>query len=354
MRRKGLLAVLFVVTGVWGVAAQVQLPGGVTVPRERFILLIGAGSCNFSGVGSPLDTATDPRCWAWGTGDQSDYWGTQQWVPMKDRVWSTTNAGCGMVQIVREMAARYPDYYFGAIQYARAGAALRCGGADLSMMPANNRGYRTLMNNARALAPYVTFGFVFFQFDALESQAAQQYQDSYAGDFKTVIDSMRAGLGLTPSQLPALTNQYGANYTGVYAITTAGGARVAAQILAVPTVLSCSAAISTTGLAVTSEHHFTGTTWRQEASRAVDTLVAEGWLLWLNPTAVNAGWAHHATPAPNHRGVGATTRVPWGTDDRGARLVCLDGSLAGRCAPGAYLVGVRGHGQVHAAQVLVH
>jgi hypothetical protein len=336
------------------------------VPKAKFILLIGAGSCNFAGADGIYDTTTNPRCWAWGTGDCTDYWGTQQWVPLADHIWPNTSGGDGMVPLVKEMAKRYPDYYFGAIQWSRAGAGLRCAGADLGMMPSNNRGYKTLMNNLLLLAPNVTVGFIFAQFDALEAVSAQQYQDSYANDFKTVIDSMRAGVSLTPDKFPALVMEFGANYTGSYAITTAGGARVAAQILSIPSKLSYSATVSTVGLPVFSQHHFTGATWALLASRAVDTLQSKNWLYWANSTLVANSRGPVAMAPLCSAGNGSLTISTPGAQDIFATLTRLDGSLSRRLSlqgatsshvtnltPGMYLVDISENGIRHLEAVAV-
>src|SRR3954470_1078890 len=99
-------------------AAQVNL-GGVTVPKDKFVVFLFIGHSNMAGRGiNHSDNVTNPRVWNY-------HWmSDKQWVLAKEVPGNLANGlsgrGCGGggMPNLKALAQAFPSYYIGAIDNA--------------------------------------------------------------------------------------------------------------------------------------------------------------------------------------------------------------------------------------------
>ncbi|MBD3345114.1 MAG: hypothetical protein GF401_08645, partial [Chitinivibrionales bacterium] len=126
-----------------GAHAQVVLTDGgnsITVPKEKMHVYVFIGHSNMVGRGSTPDSCRDfffiahPRCWNFHIQDNYSGPPHHEWIPATEPVHrdqrnfetpdkKPVGGGMGMA-VVREMASRYPNHYFGIIQNADGGTSV--------------------------------------------------------------------------------------------------------------------------------------------------------------------------------------------------------------------------------------
>jgi len=285
---------LIIVTACGTLVAQVTLPNGVTVPKDHFIVYLFGGSCNMSGRTSDGDKTADPRCWAWGTGANAK--DVQAWVPCVDLIFNDAAGAGPATPFLKTMASRYPGYYFGVVQFSNSMAGIRESGVNDGFLGKSYKWYDKLVADAKKLKPNVTLAGYFTMVGIVEAMNAgtgtTEFTASLSDDWKKMVDSMRADLGLTPQQFPAIQQEQEHEGKGNLVITNAGPAQVWQQDLLIPSKVSNSATVSSKGIPIAYDtHHYDHAGETEVTTRLADTIKAKHFDFWYSPSAISAAQA---------------------------------------------------------------
>ncbi|MBD3243767.1 MAG: T9SS type A sorting domain-containing protein [Chitinivibrionales bacterium] len=259
--------------------AQVTLPNGTTVPKERMIVFLFAGHSNMAGRCTPDDQTTHPRCWAYGAS------GHNYWEPCKDRIFTNSRGAGPATAFLKKLADNYPQFHFGVIQNANSQAGVRWHNGNSNNRYWKGAGrYEELIGFAKDLQGKVTFGGIVTMLGLMEATSgSSSYWNTFADDFKRMVNDMRSDLGLTATRLPVLVQDYEMEACGGFAPTLAGPQAIIAQVANIPSKLGSNnaAVISTDGIPCPDQcHHFNWNGMKTWTTRAYNTYVNKGWDFW--------------------------------------------------------------------------
>jgi len=102
----------------------ILLPNGVFVQKDRFLVYLFIGHSNMAG--SPTyDTTPHPRVWNYQLPEEVNRYAPYIWRPSVDglHVWGLYKTDGPAIPFLKQMAEKYPGYYFGAIQNAHTSAS---------------------------------------------------------------------------------------------------------------------------------------------------------------------------------------------------------------------------------------
>lgn len=328
MRTCTLALVLFLLILSASTSAQITLPNGTTVPRERMIVFLFAGHSNMAGRCTPDDQTPHPRCWAYGAS------GHNYWEPCKDRIFTNSRGAGPATAFLEKLAADYPNYYFGVIQNANSQAGVRWhnGNTDNRYWKGAGR-YGELIGFAKDLQGKVTFGGIVTMLGLMEATSgSSSYWNTFADDFTKMVTDMRSDLGLSATRLPVLIQDYEMEACQGFSPTLNGPKEIIRQLAAIPGKLGSNnaAVISTDNIPCPDQcHHFDWNGMKTWAGRAYSTYTNKGWDFWANvesdppsvPANVRAGTVDFASiqllwdASTDASGIAHYT-VYWGTQNR--------------------------------------
>lgn len=368
IRSKYLIGLLMGLGLASSLYAQVTLPTGVTVPKDKFIVFLFGGSCNMSGRTGDGISTTNPRLWAIPASNSST------WVPLKDNIFKNSSGAGPAVPYMEELLSRYPNYYFGVIQVSNSFAALRKSAPGNAFYKKGCAWYDWLMGDAKLVASKVTFGGIYSSLGVAEGENASTvttYIASFATDFKMMVDSMRSELNLAPNRFPAFQEEimHESSLSGNLSMNLAGVKELWNQALKIPTILSNSASVSTIGIPVAqSTHHYNHAQFTTLGRRWVDTLQKKHFDFWATDVATKTKSQAVITGvsvSPIGRAIGLT--IPSGMRTS-VVITRLDGSLVQRSnfegkagiqridglVPGMYMLEMTGNGLKMNKRVMVN
>lgn len=348
--------------------AQVTLPNGVIVPKNKFIVYLFGGTCNMSGRTADGDKVADPRCWAWGTGANAK--DVQAWVPCVDLIFNDALGAGPATPFLKTMASRYPGYYFGVIQFSNSAATIREAGTTDGFLGKGYVWYDKLVADAKKLKASVTLAGYFTMIGIVEAQSgATQYTASISDDWKKMVDSMRSNLGFTPQQFPAIQQEQEHEGLGNLVITLPGPAQVWAQDLLIPSKVTNSATVCSKGIPIKQDtHHYDHAGETEVTKRLADTIQARHFDFWYSTSNIS--------PAPNKNAQEVTMwrtgsralilSVPTG-DHTDITVTRIDGTVVRRAglegsaalhrieglAPGIYLMDMKSKGLCKRDRVVI-
>lgn len=283
--RHDLIAIAFLATAA---ATDALVLGGVNVPREKVIVYLMIGHSNMAGMDGPrADGTIHPRVWTW------QMLSSKTWVPAKETPGTARNGlstGRGIagpsMPFLKQMAAAYPDCYFGVVINASQSSTCRgenTGNNGSGIDPDDNRYwkgarlYEEIVTAAKAIQPDVTFGGIVCMLGAVEAtRTTEATCRNFSNDLAQLAKDLRADLGLP--KLPFIMGEYEQGATGDFAITRPMAAIIAAEVRALPTKLENSATIPTNAIQMLDDHHFTGVIGQGEfARRTMTAIQAKGW-----------------------------------------------------------------------------
>lgn len=277
MKRAMFCSMLTVVLAV-AAAAQVTLPNGVTVPKNKMIVFLFAGHSNMAGRVGSGDQNPDDHVWAYGAS------GHDYWEPCKDRIFNNSSGAGPATPFLKKLKAKYPDYYFGVIQNANTQAGVRWHNGDSNNRYWKGAGrYNELINFAKKLQPNVTIGGLVAMLGLMERNASEA--NTFADDFVTMVKDMRNDLGLSASQFPVFAQDYEQEACGSFDASSDGARKISQQLSLVPGKLNGNAVIvPTDGIPCPDQcHHFDQSGMNTWTQRAIDLGDQKGYWHWAGP-----------------------------------------------------------------------
>lgn len=277
MRATLAVAMLIMTSLLHSANAQVTLPNGVTVPKERMIVFLFAGHSNMAGRCTPDDQTVHERCWAFGAS------GHNYWEPCKDRIFTNSSGAGPATAFLKNLANRYPTYYFGVIQNANTQVGVRWHNGDSNNRYWKGAGrYEELLGYAKGMKDKVTFGGVITMLGIMEATSGSStYWNTFADDFTTMATAMRSDLGLDANRLPFLVQDYEREACSGFAANLTGPQAIISQLSQLSSKLSYSAIIPTNSIPCPDQcHHFDLAGMRTWSGRAADSYVSRNWNFW--------------------------------------------------------------------------
>jgi hypothetical protein len=266
--------------------AQVNL-GGVSVPKDKFVVFLFIGHSNMAGRDiNHSDNITHPRAWNY------RWMSDKQWVLAKEEPGNLKNGlsgrGCGGggMPNLKALAQAYPAFHIGAIDNASlSGTAHGSVDNNSSGMPGDSNRYwkgSQLYNEITAAAKEVrktaTLGGIFCMLGAIEAtRTSEEVCRNFSNDIRQMVTDMRAEIG--EPNLPFLLGRYEAGATGTYAPSKPWPKIISEQIDSVPAKLAFSALVESQGVEMLDDHHYTATALGhgEWAKRALAAIQAKGW-----------------------------------------------------------------------------
>ncbi len=203
--------------------AQVTLPGGIVVPKERFIIYIVVGNSEAEGQTTvrsndplrPLWDETHPRLWNFNVEDNNNPGPHHTWVPARGKNHAGTLAAYPdwlgpEMPLLKELVEQYSEeYYFGVLKVANQGDRLRKQYLNDELGWGEEHQWTQITDAIAAIGPNtVTWGGMFTVFcdmeihDVIMGYAdAPPRLDSLAHDIVTLTQRARVA---TNSELPLL------------------------------------------------------------------------------------------------------------------------------------------------------
>jgi hypothetical protein len=269
-------------------AAQALVLGGVNVPKEKVVVYLMIGHSNMAGMdGSHADGTAHPHGWTW------QMLSTKTWVPAKETPGTARNGlstGRGIagpsMPFLKQMAAAYPDCYFGVVINASQSSTCRgenTGTNGSGIDPDDNRYwkgarlYEEIVTAAKAIQADVTLGGIVCMLGSVEAtRTTEATCRNFSNDLAQLARDLRADLG--NPKLPFLMGEYEQGASGDFTITRPMPAIIASEIRALPTKLDNSASIPSNGIQMLDDHHYTGNVGQVEfAKRTVAAIQSKGW-----------------------------------------------------------------------------
>jgi len=294
--------------------------GGISVPKDHFVVYLGIGHCNFAGRNSTTaDTATNPHAWnyQWDSQGKSD----TQWVLAQEHNGGNsagntalgynglTQRGVGgpSMPFLKGMVQQYPGYSIGMITNALSCATVRLVTGDTitgvplsdidtySKAGGGNR-YKEIIGLAQKVKNDVTFGGIVCMLGLTEVRdGTKAGVSTIKSDFVQMVSDMRSDLGLP--NLPFLIGHYEMGATGVFSPTSPLGPIVVKAIDSLPAAIAYCDTVSDPGgpqygsQYYRDDHHYTTLGQNLWAANAVACIIKHNWF----PTASSVnGAGHHA------------------------------------------------------------
>jgi hypothetical protein len=163
--------------------------------------------------------------------------------------------------------------------------------------------YQEIITFAKAIQSEATLGGVLCMLGAFEvNQNMQSALSTFAADFKTMVATMRADLGMP--NLPFLSGNYEDGATGAYSTQSAAGKIAVIQLKLVVDSANYIDTISSVGCAMLDEHHYNTSGQNTWTARVVATIDKHGWFPISNVQQVFTSVS--VTPATATIAAGAT------------------------------------------------
>jgi hypothetical protein len=252
--------------------------GGMTVPKEKAIVILHIGHSNMAG--RALDPATEkgyfydvnPRLWKYGKGG---VWtgAKEPLCPDMGTPGHPQGAGPGMALLHAALNVA-PDAYVISIGRGRSLDfntscwSFRKGGLDHDLV----------MGPALELKGKVTFGGLFTMLGYDGRNDARAKAPGYLECLKGLAQDFRDELG--EPNLPFIVGNYEAGAVGVWSPTCCGAPEVRDQLSMVPAAIPHSFLIPSTDLPMQDDHHYNMIGHHQWADRAFAGMAAGNMLPW--------------------------------------------------------------------------
>jgi hypothetical protein len=303
--------------------------GGVDVPKEKFVVYILIGHSNMAGLDyAHSDPVSIPHGWNYKIS-------TKQWVPAAEPVnnkaagLSGNGSGGPGMPFLKQMAAAYPDYYFGVVTNASNSATCKgvnTGNNGSNLDPTDNRYWDStylfvqITTAAKAVQKDATLGGILCMLGAVEATRTNStICKAFSDDIASLAKFIRRDLGMP--NLPFIMGEYEAGASGSFSTTLPLPAIIAEQTKLVPSKLSVSATVNSVGIEMLDDHHYTANKGQPEwAKRAIAQIQANK---WFPPAAAGVTISSAAHPVTGYHG-------PWS--------LSMSGAMAVQEGNGAYLI----------------
>jgi hypothetical protein len=247
--------------------------GGTPVAKEDAIAFIHFGHSNMAGratgpTGSRpyFFTETDPHAWMYHAGQPLQL-AKEPYTAGDDL--SGTYGGPGTA-LVKQAAAMAPDKYFVSLGFGKTSAYC-------SQFLPGSLYYTSLMKAALAIKDRVTFAAIVIMLGITERHGTSADISGYADCINKLVTAIRTDVGVP--DLPLLITEY-EQATGALAQTSAFAKSIIPQIEKIPSVVSNSALVPTTGIAMQDDHHFNFDGHKVYTQRVLQIMKDKGWFPW--------------------------------------------------------------------------
>lgn len=298
------------------------LLGGTNVPKEKIVVYLLIGHSNMAGVdASKSDDVTHPHCWNFPIK-------TSTWVlakePKNNRsagLSGTGSAGPGM-PFLKGMAAAYPDYYFGVISNASLSSTCRginTGNNTSPLDASDNRYwdstylYNQIVNAAKSVQNDVTLGGIICMLGTVDAtRTTLAVCQNFSNDVSELVRDMRRDLAMP--DLPFIMGEYEAGATGDFSPRLPMPAAVDAEIKLIPSKLPFSGTVSSVGVTMLDDHHYSGDKGQPEFAKRIIALIQA-------KSFFPAGGSSIAISAGKASRTGGAQRGAWTLTAAGADLI---------------------------------
>jgi hypothetical protein len=267
-------------------AARAILLGGTEVPREKFIVFILIGHSNMSGENHRhSDGVGGPRIW------YHQWYGSKEWLPAREPPnhpelgLSGRNCGGPGMAFLKGMAAAYPDYHFGVISNATVSCTVKGvnGGHNGSEYPADGNRYwkgAALYEEIPAVVNPIKRDFLLGGIIAMlgsveATRTSRAVCEAFSDDLAQMARDYRADLG--EPNLPFIIGDYENGAYGDFSLAYDWPRIIDEQIKALPAKLPNSANVSSVGIPMKDDHHYTIEGEAEFARRVIAALRSKRW-----------------------------------------------------------------------------
>ena len=298
------------------------LLNGTEVPKEKMVVYLLIGHSNMAGVdASKSDDVTHPHCWNYPIK-------TSTWVLAKEPKGSratglsgTGSAGPGM-PFLKGMAAAYPDHYFGVISNASLSSTCRginTGNNTSPLDASDNRYwdstylYNQIVNAAKSVQKDVTLGGIICMLGTVDAtRTSLAVCQNFSNDVSELVRDMRRDLALP--NLPFIMGEYEAGATGDFSPKLPMPAAVDAEIKLIPSKLPFSGTVSSVGVTMLDDHHYSGDKGQPEFAKRIIALIQA-------KSFFPAGGSSIALPSGKAALAAGTKRGAWTLSASGAEFI---------------------------------
>jgi hypothetical protein len=272
------LSVLVTTLFCFSLSAQVTLPSGKVVPKNKFIVYIMIGHSNMVGRTSEMDTSADPRAWNFFITDCCQSMPNHEWAPARDCIHKDFGGSGGgpTMLFLKKMVKRNPDYYFGVVQNARSGMQCRANyfknnGAGVSDL------YSEMITALDLIKNKVTFGGIICMLGVVEAVGGHDSAvcKSFSNDIDTMVRNFRDTLGIP--DLPFLLGEFERDAPRVPIDGKGFWEIVDSQTNCVPKKVPFSDLIPSDSLEYFDRWHYTWKSYDTWTDRAITLIERHGW-----------------------------------------------------------------------------
>lgn len=271
MLRKILLPVSSAIVLLSGIPsfAQIQL-GDTLVPKEKFFVFLFLGHSNMTGRHRNPDKEVHPRVWKL----PLNFEPLLEWSPgiepmcLDNHQNKSGRYGGPAVPLLKLLAERYPDYWFGGIQYSGSGSD------DFALEPKfipGKEGYELVKEAAATYKDKVTFAGVVTMIGQIEVFGDwAETRPRFAENIKTMMDAFKEDLDAP--NLPLLFTQFPLEASGKYSPDREEGQEILAQSDLIPEMVSPFALIPSHDIDMLDGHHYSELGYQLWAERAANLI----------------------------------------------------------------------------------
>lgn len=271
MLRKMLLSIssAFVLLSGTPTIAQIQL-GDTIVPKEKFFVFIFLGHSNMTGRHRNPDKVEHPRVWKL----PLNFDPLLEWSPgiepmcLDNHQQTSGRYGGPAIPLMKLLAEKYPDYWFGGIQYSGSGSD------DFALEPKfipGKDGYEIVKEAALTYKDKVTFAGVVTMLGQIEIFGEwAETRPRFAENIKSMMDGFKEELDAP--DLPLLFTQFPQEAGGKYSPDTEAGQEIMAQTDLIPDLVSPFALIPSHDIDMHDGHHYSELGYQVWAQRAADLI----------------------------------------------------------------------------------
>lgn len=248
--------------------------GNNVVAKENAIAFIHLGHSNMAGratgpasLAAYMQRDIDPFAWMYHVG--------MPLQPALEPFTAGDNAGNQYggpgTPLLKQAAALAPGKYFISLGFGK-------GSAYCTQFLPGALYYDSLIAAPKAIKGRVTFAAIVILLGITERHGTAADISGFSSCINQLVTAIRTDVG--EPNLPLLINNYEQEATGALATTSAFAQQIIPQINKIPSVVSNSVLVDTSGLAMQDDHHFNFDGHKVYTARVLQTMKDKGWFRW--------------------------------------------------------------------------
>jgi hypothetical protein len=254
---------------------------GTVLPKENVIAFIHLGHSNMAGRSSSPSASrpyhfTEMNLYTW-------VFHPGSWEPAREPLTAGDDdasppgrnpMGGPGTALLKQAADRAPNHYFVSLGFG-------LGSAYCSQFLPGGLLYDQAVTAPKQLKGKVTFGAILIMLGITERHGTADDINNYPNCINSLVTAIRNDVG--EPNLPLLITDYEMESTGQLSPTGTFAQQIIPRIQTIPTVVSNSALVPTTDIAMQDDHHFNLDGQKEWAKRALDIMQQKGWFPWATP-----------------------------------------------------------------------